>query len=39
MIEILAISMVSVYAVAIGGAFIVSQVASFRIGRYLGFRS
>jgi hypothetical protein len=38
MIEILAISMVSVYAVAIAGAFLVSQVASFRITRHFNFR-
>jgi hypothetical protein len=37
MIEVLAISMVSVYAVALAAAFLTSQIASFQIIRYFKF--
>lgn len=38
MIEILAIAMVSVYGVAVLGAFIASHFLSFQITRYFKFR-
>ena len=38
MIEILAIAMVSLYGVAVFGAFVTSQICRFQIIRYFDFR-
>ena len=38
MIEILAISMVSVTAIALASALVISQFASFQIARHFDFR-
>ena len=38
MIEILAIAMVSLYGVAVFGAFVASQICRFQIIRYFDFR-